>query len=81
MKSDHQLKTDVESELKWDAEIDDSKIGVTCTNGAVTLTGHVPTYRQKIAAKQAAKRVAGVVAVVDKIDVMLASEHHTLVGT
>lgn len=77
MKSDRQIKVDVESELKWDAEIDDTKIGVTSTNGAVTLTGHVPTYRQKVAAKQATKRVAGVMAVVDKIDVMLAREHHT----
>ena len=42
-------------------------------HGAVTLTGHVPTYRQKVAAKEAAKRVADVKAVVDNIDVRLDS--------
>ena len=35
-------------------------IGMTVHNGAVTLTGHVPTYWQKRAAKEAAERVADV---------------------
>jgi osmotically-inducible protein OsmY len=77
MKSDSQIKQDVLAELKWDAEIDESKIGVAVTNGAVTLTGHVPSYRQKMAAKRATKRVAGVLAVVDKTEVLLESEHHS----
>jgi osmotically-inducible protein OsmY len=42
-------------------------------HGAVTLTGHIPTYHQKVAAKEAAKRVADVKAVVDNIDVRLDS--------
>lgn len=76
MKSDSQIKQDVVAELKWNAEIDESKIGVAVTNGAVTLTGHVPSYRQKMAAKRATKRVAGVLAVVDNTEVLLESEHH-----
>ena len=47
MKTDASIKEDVSAELKWDAEIDNSKIGVIVGNGAVTLTGHVPSYRQK----------------------------------
>ena len=76
MKFDTQIKTDVIAELKWDAEIDETKIGVIVGNGAVTLTGHVPTYRQRMAAKKAARRVAGVLAVVDNVEVRLPSEHH-----
>ena len=34
MKSDTQIKTDVIAELKWDAEIDETKIGVIVGNGA-----------------------------------------------
>jgi osmotically-inducible protein OsmY len=75
MKSDSQIKQDVLAELKWNAEVDDKKIGVTVTNGAVALTGHVPTYRQKNAAKQAVKRVNGVLSLVDNVDVQLESTH------
>ena len=59
MKSDAQIQKDVLAELKWDSEVDESKIGVAATNGAVTLTGHVPTFRQKMVAINATKRVAG----------------------
>ena len=71
MKLDAQIKRDVQDELRWDAEVDDTKIGVIVGNGAVTLTGHVPNYRQKMAARDAAKRVAGVNAIVDNIEVRL----------
>jgi osmotically-inducible protein OsmY len=40
MKSDTLLKRDVLDELNWNAEIDETKIGVIANNGAVTLTGH-----------------------------------------
>jgi len=75
MKTDSQIKQDVIAELKWDPEIDESKVGVIVNNGAVTLTGHVPTYRQKMAAKSSAKRLAGVLAIVDELEVRLPSEH------
>ena len=77
MKSDSQIKQDVLDELKWDAEIDESKIGVIVSSGALTLTGHVPTYRQKMAAKGAAKRVAGVNALVDNVEVRLDGSYRT----
>ena len=75
MKTDAQIKQDVLAELKWDAEIDETKIGVSVTKGAATMTGHVPTYSQKLAALKAVKRVAGVLAVVNNIDVLLESQH------
>jgi osmotically-inducible protein OsmY len=77
MKSDTQIQKDVLAELKWESEVEESKIGVTATNGAVTLTGHVPTFRQKMVAVNATKRVAGVLAVVNDIEVRLESLHRT----
>jgi osmotically-inducible protein OsmY len=77
MISDAQLKQDVTTELKWSVEIEEAKIGVAVSDGAITLSGHVPTYLQKLAAKQAVKRVAGVTAIVDHIDVVLESLHRT----
>jgi osmotically-inducible protein OsmY len=77
MKSDAQIKADVVAELKWDAEVDETKIGIAVTNGAVTLSGHIPTFRQKMEAASAAKRVAGVLAIVNNIDVMLDREFRT----
>ena len=43
----------------------------------MTLTGHVPSYRQKIAAANSAKRVVGVLALVNNIDVRLEAENRT----
>lgn len=77
MKPDAQINQDVLAELKWDPEIDDAKLTISVHHGAVTLKGFAPTYRQKIAARAATKRVAGVVALVDEIEVHLDSEHWT----
>lgn len=77
MKTDVQLKQDVLDELQWNPEIDHTKIGVTVSDGAVTLTGHVPTYAQRLAAKRMVKGLDGVHAIVDKIDVQLESQHRT----
>lgn len=75
MKSDVQIKQDVLDELDWDAEIDESKIGVTVTHGALTLSGHVPTYPQRLAALRAIKRVAGVLSIVNNVEVTREQEH------
>ena len=77
MKSDAQIKSDIVAELKWDAEVDETKIGIAVSNGAVTLSGHIPTFRQKMAAASAAKRVTGVMAIVNNIDVSLDREFRT----
>jgi osmotically-inducible protein OsmY len=72
--SDHMIKDDVLRELDWEPQVSETKIGVIVKNGAVTLTGTVPSYLSKTAAKQAAKRVGGVRAITDELAVKLPSE-------
>jgi osmotically-inducible protein OsmY len=71
MISDSQLKRDVEDELKWDPSVNEAHIGVSVKDGVVTLTGHVSYYGEKYAAEKAAKRVYGVKAVANELDVKL----------
>ena len=67
------LQHDVLEELEGDPSIDATKIGVATDNGVVTLTGHVRTYSEKSAAERIAKRVKGVDALANDIEVRLAS--------
>jgi osmotically-inducible protein OsmY len=70
-KTDEQIQRDVLAELKWDARVRPNEIGVAVKDGVVTLTGHVPSYAEKYGAERAAKRVYGVKAVADELDVKL----------
>jgi|ERR1700733_6700847 len=73
MKTDAEIKEDVTRELRWDLQISDPEaIGVAVKDGAVALTGHTPTYAEKLAAARAAERVYGVKAVANDINVELA---------
>ena len=56
-------------ELERDAAVDASAIGVAAKDRMVTLTGYVDTYLCKLAAERAAKRVSGVRAVANDIEV------------
>jgi osmotically-inducible protein OsmY len=70
MKTDAQLKDDVIEELRWDPQVSDADaIGVGVKDGAVVLSGHVPSYAEKLAAAQAAERVNGVKAVANDLKV------------
>ena len=69
MRSDEDIKRDVELELKWDPDIDASNIAVLVKDGVVTLTGYVRSYAQKWQAERDAKRVAGVVGLANDIEV------------
>ncbi|MBR0654132.1 BON domain-containing protein [Plastoroseomonas arctica] len=71
MSHDAQLKQAVLSELNWEPSIDSAHIGVTAKDGVVTLMGHVATYGQKQAAEAAARRVKGVSAIAEEIEVRL----------
>ena len=51
--------------------MDPAHIGVTTKGGVVTLTGHVTSYAEKIAAEAAPRKVKGVIAVADEIEVRL----------
>jgi len=74
MRTDQQLKQDVTNELKWEPSVNEAHIGVSVTGGVVTLSGHVPTYGEKYGAEKAAKRVSGVKAVANELDVKLAGD-------
>jgi osmotically-inducible protein OsmY len=71
MKTDSQIQADVRQELKWDPSVTHEHIGVAVSDAVVTLSGTVPTYIETFAAEKAVQRVAGVKAVVEKIEVKL----------
>lgn len=73
MRADSDIKRDVEDELRWDPDLDATDIAVTVKNGVVTLAGFARSYSEKLEAEAAAKRVAGVVAVANDIEVRLPS--------
>jgi osmotically-inducible protein OsmY len=68
---DIQTRDAVLKQLEWDPRVDASAIGVAAQGGTVTLTGYIGTYAGKLAAERAAKRVRGVRAVSNDIDVRL----------
>jgi len=69
MKSNLQLQKDVLDELRWTPMLSAAEIGVTAKDGIVTLTGIVDGYSKKQAAEAAAKRVGGVRAVAEEIQI------------
>jgi osmotically-inducible protein OsmY len=71
MRSDIDIKRDVEAELRWNPDIDATDIAVSVKNGVVTLSGFVRSYAQKYEAEQTAKRVNGVAAVANDVEVRL----------
>jgi osmotically-inducible protein OsmY len=71
---DQRLKDSVSYQLETDPEVDTSLVGVTAQEGIVTLSGYVDTYAAKLAAERAARRVYGVKAVANELEVRLASE-------
>ena len=68
---DRQLQSDVVAELDWDSAVNAAHIGVTVTDGAVTLTGVVGSWPEKRAAFEAVKRVRGVHVIADEVEVHL----------
>jgi osmotically-inducible protein OsmY len=77
MKTNEELRKDVIDELKWEPLLRDvvSGIGVAANDGVVTLSGLVNTYSQKLAAEQAAQRVAGVTVVAVDLEVKITGLH------
>jgi osmotically-inducible protein OsmY len=71
MSQDKQLQESVMFELGWEPSIDAAQIGVAANAGVVTLTGHVQSFPEKVAAERAAARVKGVKAVAEEIEVKL----------
>jgi osmotically-inducible protein OsmY len=67
--TEHQLLQAITDEIRWMPSINADRIGVSINEGAVTLSGQVATYPEKVSAVRAALRVRGVNAVADEIEV------------
>ncbi|WP_047462167.1 BON domain-containing protein [Rhizobium rhizogenes] len=67
--SDLEIRRDILDELEFDPSVDAANIGVSVENGVVTLSGHVKSYAEKMAADAIAQRVKGVRAIAEEIDV------------
>jgi osmotically-inducible protein OsmY len=74
---DKTLRKHIVDELEFDPRIDAAHIGVAVEEGVVTLTGHVPTYAQKVAAERATEGVKGVKAIALEIEVRYPFERPT----
>ena len=70
-RSDTDIQRDVLAELRWDARVQPNEVGVAVKDGVVTLTGWLDSYTKRWAAEKAARRVRGVKAVANDIEVRL----------
>lgn len=69
MPPDAEIARNVTEELRWTPELDDRDIAVKVSEGVVVLTGFVNTMLERAAAERAAKRVTGVRALANDLDV------------
>jgi len=69
---DKLLKRLVEDELEWEPSVNATGIGVSVDGGIVTLTGHVGSYAELLAAEKAVKRIKGVRGYAQDMEVALA---------
>lgn len=76
MKTDLQIQEDVINQLKWEPVLNAAEIGVAVVNGIVTLSGIVDTYSKKRIAENAVKKVSGVKAVAEDIQVGVSPSSH-----
>jgi osmotically-inducible protein OsmY len=69
MKTDTELRQDVEKELGWNSRVDAGRITVTAHNRVVTLAGHVQSYASKCEAGSVVKQIAGVAGLANDLEV------------
>lgn len=69
MRTDAQIQKDVMDEIKWEPFLHASEIGVAVKNGVVTLSGQVDSYSKKLSAEKATKKVLGVKAIAEDIQI------------
>ncbi|WP_300392785.1 BON domain-containing protein [Henriciella sp.] len=67
--SDKTIRDRILAELDWDPSIEATDIGVAIEDGVVTLTGHVATYAEKMSVESAVKRVKGVRAIAQEVEI------------
>jgi len=66
---DLELRQNIIDELEFEPSINAANIGISVEKGVVTMTGHVASYVEKIAAERAVERVKGVKAIAQEIEV------------
>src|ERR1700733_13403741 len=71
MRTDSEIKKHVEDKLRRDPHVDATDVAVAVHRGVVTLTGFVRSYMQKTQAERDTKRVAGIMAVANDVEVHL----------
>jgi len=75
--SDKQLRQDILDEFEFDPSFNAAHIGVVVDKNVVSLTGHVESYAEKLAVLAAARRVKGVQAIADEIEVRFPNQPKT----
>lgn len=75
--TDMTIKQSVLDALEFEPSIDAASIGVSVDNGVVTLSGHVPTYFEKMKAEAVTMAIRGVKAIAQKIEVRPVGTHLT----
>jgi osmotically-inducible protein OsmY len=75
--SELQLRQLVVDELEFEPSVNAAHIGVAAEKGVVTLSGHVNSYVEKLAALTAVRRVRGVYAIADEIEIHYPSDRKT----
>lgn len=69
MKTDNELRQDVEMALEWEPGVDHRRIGVSVIDGIVTLTGEVGSYAEKWKAERTVERVLGVKGIANDLEI------------
>lgn len=67
--NDKVLRQSIVDALDFEPSIDAARIGVIVENGIVTLGGHVGSYAEKVTAEAVVRRVKGVRAIAEEIEV------------
>ncbi len=80
-RTDNDIKRDVIESLYWDTRVDAADVGVTVREGRVTLTGGVPTFRARRAAREDAELIRGVIGVDNRVEVVITAKLDTPADT
>ncbi|MEZ5954192.1 MAG: BON domain-containing protein [Hyphomonas sp.] len=74
--TDRELKQRVLEELEYEPQVNASSVGVTAKDGIVAIYGHVTSFLERVLAEDAVRRVRGVRAIANEIDVNLPGDAH-----
>lgn len=75
--NDKDLRRCIIDELDFEPSVNAAHIGVAVENGVITLSGHVVSFGEKLAAEEATRRVKGVRGIAEDIKVRYPSDEKT----